>query len=43
MEGSGVSEFFYYVSKFKIIFFPWGGERGAGARVSEFCFQSIQI
>ena len=27
MEGSGVSEFFYYLSKFKIIFFSmgWGG------------------
>ena len=33
MEGDGVSEFFYYESKFKIIF--WGRGDG-GARVSAF-------
>ena len=27
---------FYYESKFKIIFFRWGGWEGGGARVSDF-------
>ena len=39
MEGDGVSDFFYYESKFKIIFWGfWGGGGGGGARVSDFFY-----
>ena len=38
MEGDGVSDFFYYESKFKIFFLGRGAGWGGGARVSDFFY-----